>query len=82
MTSNSLKVGVQSFGRFLSGMVMPNIGAFIAWGLITALFIPTGLTFRTSRRRYFGNFPRPDCLSGNGTIGAQRHLEQSQYLAL
>ncbi len=33
---------VQSFGRFLSGMVMPNIGAFIAWGLITALFIATG----------------------------------------
>ncbi len=33
---------VQEFGRFLSGMVMPNIGAFIAWGLITALFIPTG----------------------------------------
>ena len=32
----------QSFGRFLSGMVMPNIGAFIAWGLITALFIATG----------------------------------------
>ena len=21
---------------------MPNIGAFIAWGFITALFIPTG----------------------------------------
>lgn len=33
---------VQAFGRFLSGMVMPNIGAFIAWGLITALFIDTG----------------------------------------
>ncbi len=33
---------IQSFGRFLSGMVMPNIGAFIAWGLITALFIKTG----------------------------------------
>ncbi len=33
---------VQKFGRFLSGMVMPNIGAFIAWGIITALFIPTG----------------------------------------
>ncbi len=42
MSGNSLKIGVQSFGRFLSGMVMPNIGAFIAWGLITALFIPTG----------------------------------------
>ncbi|MGZ9585566.1 PTS mannitol transporter subunit IICB [Paenibacillus marinisediminis] len=36
------QVGVQKFGRFLSGMVQPNIGAFIAWGLITALFIPTG----------------------------------------
>lgn len=36
------KVAIQKFGRFLSGMVMPNIGAFIAWGLITALFIPTG----------------------------------------
>ncbi|WP_348983811.1 PTS mannitol transporter subunit IICBA [Fusibacter sp. A2] len=33
---------IQKFGRVLSGMVMPNIGAFIAWGLITALFIPTG----------------------------------------
>jgi len=42
MSENNLKIGVQSFGRFLSGMVMPNIGAFIAWGLITALFIPTG----------------------------------------
>ncbi len=42
MSGNALKVGVQSFGRFLSGMVMPNIGAFIAWGLITALFIPSG----------------------------------------
>ncbi|HIW32355.1 MAG TPA: PTS mannitol transporter subunit IICBA [Candidatus Paenibacillus intestinavium] len=40
--SGGIKVGVQRFGRFLSGMVMPNMGAFIAWGLITALFIPTG----------------------------------------
>ena len=37
-----MKEKVQFVGRFLSGMVMPNIGAFIAWGLITALFIPTG----------------------------------------
>jgi PTS system mannitol-specific IIC component len=35
---------VQKFGTFLSGMIMPNIGAFIAWGLITALFIETGWT--------------------------------------
>ena len=38
----STKMFVQNFGRFLSNMVMPNIGAFIAWGFITALFIPTG----------------------------------------
>ncbi|WP_102347716.1 PTS mannitol transporter subunit IICBA [Bacillus sp. Marseille-P3661] len=38
----TLKVRVQKFGNFLSSMVLPNIGAFIAWGLITALFIPTG----------------------------------------
>ncbi|WP_070000742.1 PTS mannitol transporter subunit IICBA [Cellulosilyticum sp. I15G10I2] len=44
MENTKLHGGVQKFGRFLSGMVMPNIGAFIAWGLITALFIPTGWT--------------------------------------
>ena len=33
---------IQSLGGFLAGMIIPNIGAFIAWGLITALFIPTG----------------------------------------
>ncbi len=40
--TQSSKAKIQRFGRFLSGMVMPNMGAFIAWGLITALFIPTG----------------------------------------
>jgi mannitol PTS system EIICBA or EIICB component len=33
---------IQRFGGFLAAMVIPNIGAFIAWGLITAFFIPTG----------------------------------------
>ncbi|WP_392339554.1 PTS mannitol transporter subunit IICBA [Moritella marina] len=42
MVSPAAKIKVQNFGRFLSNMVMPNIGAFIAWGFITALFIPTG----------------------------------------
>ena len=37
-----MRENVQRFGRFLSGMVMPNIAVFIAWGFITALFIPTG----------------------------------------
>ena len=40
----SMRVGVQRFGTFLSGMIMPNIGAFIAWGIITAFFIPAGFT--------------------------------------
>jgi PTS system mannitol-specific IIC component len=33
---------LQRFGGFLAAMIIPNLGAFIAWGLITALFIPTG----------------------------------------
>jgi PTS system mannitol-specific IIC component len=33
---------IQSFGSFLAAMVVPNIGALLAWGLITALFIPAG----------------------------------------
>ncbi len=37
-----MKSKVQKFGKFLSSMVMPNIGAFIAWGFITALFIADG----------------------------------------
>lgn len=37
-----MKEAVQKLGRYLSGMVMPNISVFIAWGFITALFIPTG----------------------------------------
>ena len=38
---------VQRFGGFLSSMVIPNIGAFIAWGFITALFIPPGWLEKT-----------------------------------
>ena len=38
----SVRESVSRFGKFLSSMVMPNIGAFIAWGFLTALFIETG----------------------------------------
>lgn len=41
-SSSDVRVKIQRFGSYLSGMIMPNIGAFIAWGFITALFIPTG----------------------------------------
>ena len=40
--ARGVRVRVQKFGTFLSIMVMPNIGAFIAWGLITAFFIQVG----------------------------------------
>ena len=39
---NTSKVEAKGFGKFLSDMIMPNVGIFIAWGLITALFIPGG----------------------------------------
>ena len=41
-TGTGMRARIQRGGAFLSGMVMPNLGAFIAFGLITALFIPTG----------------------------------------
>lgn len=37
-----MKEKLQRFGGALAGMIIPNIGAFIAWGLLTAFFIPTG----------------------------------------
>lgn len=42
LQGTGVRARVQRFGGHLAGMIMPNIGAFIAWGLITALFIPTG----------------------------------------
>lgn len=37
-----MKSKVQKFGKFLSAMVMPNIGVLIAFGFLAALFIDTG----------------------------------------
>ena len=37
-----MKNSVQRFGKFLSAMVMPNIGALIAFGFLAAFFIDTG----------------------------------------
>lgn len=59
----SARVGVQRFGTFLSGMVMPNIAAFIAWGIITALFIQPGFT-PVAQLGGFGKDP-----DGNAWVG-------------
>lgn len=41
-TQTGHRARIQAFGGFLTAMVIPNVGAFIVWGFITALFIPTG----------------------------------------
>lgn len=43
-SQGGVRVRIQRFGTFLSGMIMPNIPALIAWGIITAFFIPAGWT--------------------------------------
>ena len=42
MRAKVMKQKVQSLGGFLTAMILPNIGAFIAWGLLTAMFMSTG----------------------------------------
>ena len=44
MNLKQLQANVQKFGATLSAMVMPNIGVFIGWGVLAALFIDTGWT--------------------------------------
>jgi mannitol PTS system EIICBA or EIICB component len=41
---SGLRARIQRFGGFLAGMVIPNIAAILAWGLLTAFVIPTGWT--------------------------------------
>jgi len=62
---SSARVSVQRFGTFLSGMIMPNIAAFIAWGLITALFIKTGWTPVPQ----LGGFPDANGTEYEGLVG-------------
>jgi PTS system mannitol-specific IIC component len=40
----NIKAGIQKFGGFMAGMIIPNIGAILAWGFITMFVIPTGWT--------------------------------------
>ena len=42
LEGEGFRARIQRGGGYLAGMIMPNIAAFIAWGLITAMFIPTG----------------------------------------
>ncbi|MBF0723690.1 PTS mannitol transporter subunit IICBA [Sanguibacter inulinus] len=58
-----VRVTVQKLGTALSTMVLPNIGAFIAWGLITALFIETGWVTLVG-----------DALGYDGSYGLVEHI--------
>lgn len=40
--SSTVLAKIRKFGGFMSGMVMPNLGAFVGWGLMAAIFIPNG----------------------------------------
>lgn len=49
MEHKSARAKVQAFGGFLTAMVIPNIGAFIAWGLLLPyLFQPVGYRMNIS----------------------------------
>jgi PTS system mannitol-specific IIC component len=63
--SRSVRVRIQTFGAFLSGMVMPNIAIFIAWGFITAFFIQTGWT----PLGILGGFGTTDGVANLGLVG-------------
>lgn len=49
-----IKASIQKLGRYLSSMIMPNIGAFIAWGIFAALFIPVGYLPNESLNKVVG----------------------------
>ncbi|MDO9398482.1 MAG: PTS mannitol transporter subunit IICB [Herbiconiux sp.] len=76
------RVRVQRFGTFLSGMVMPNIPAFIAWGLITSLFIATGWL----PNGILGGFGNADAIGWTGAATALAQAEDGttfpQYIGL
>ncbi|VXB74573.1 PTS mannitol transporter subunit IICBA [Nocardioides sp. AX2bis] len=67
-----VRLRVQRFGTFLSNMVLPNIGAFIAWGLITALFIETGwITLIGDALGYSGSYGLVEKIGGWGAYAPE-----------
>ncbi|MCI1019421.1 PTS mannitol transporter subunit IICB [Microbacterium sp. C5A9] len=64
--AGGLRTGVQRFGTFLSGMIMPNIAAFIAWGFITMLFIPAGFFGEDTPFKGWHWYPVAELIGGGG----------------
>lgn len=86
------RIAVQRFGAFLSGMIMPNISAFIAWGLITSLFISTGWLELIPGKPFhwisslLGGFGNPDLIGWKHAASALVHnadgTTAGQYIGL
>lgn len=78
----SAQVRVQRFGAFLTGMIMPNLPAFVAWGLITSLFISVGW----APNGILGGFANADNSSWSGAatqlVQADDGTTFRQYLGL
>ncbi len=84
---NKARVGVQRFGTFLSGMIMPNIAAFIAWGFVTMLFISAGwLGQWYPVADLLGGFGNADVIDWQGAMTALAETEDGatfpQYVGL
>ncbi|HWJ85003.1 MAG TPA: PTS mannitol transporter subunit IICB [Cellulomonas sp.] len=77
------QVRLQKFGAFLTGMIMPNLPAFLAWGLITALFIAVGW-FPNGILGGFGNADAAGAWQGAATqlVQADDGTTFHQYLGL
>ena len=76
--ANRARVGVQRFGTFLSGMIMPNIAAFIAWGFITMLFIAVGwLGWWHPVADLLGGFGNADTVGWHGAMTALADVRAS-----
>src|SRR3954469_6099190 len=73
LQGNSFRARVQRLGGNLAGMILPNIAAFIAWGLITALFIPTGwlplLGFQPEWVQQLGGWSTNPDVTNTGLVG-------------
>ena len=78
----SAQVRIQKFGTFLTGMIMPNLPAFLAWGLITSFFIAAGWT----PNGIIGGFANADTSSWQGAATALAKAADGttfhQYLGL
>ncbi|OJV60664.1 MAG: PTS mannitol transporter subunit IIB [Cellulomonas sp. 73-145] len=78
----SAQVRVQRFGAFLTSMIMPNLPAFLAWGLITTLFIAAGWT----PNGILGGFGNADAMSWQGAATALAQAKDGttfhQYVGL